>query len=85
MGITRQLKCSVVNYLEIEKQIRERLSKAIATSGLTLTQIAQKVGISIATVSYYKNMEKLPTVPTLAVLCKVLDISADELLNLQKY
>ena len=68
--------------LEIENQIKDRLSQAIKTSGLTLTQIAQKVGISIATVSYYKNKEKLPTVPTMAVLCKVLDISTDDILGL---
>jgi len=71
------------NVLEIENKIRERLSRAIKTSVLSLRQIAQQVGISIATVSYYKNMEKLPTVPTLAILCRVLDLSSDELLGLK--
>jgi len=50
---------------------------------LSLTEIARKVGVSIATIGYYKSKEKLPTVPTLAVLCKVLDISSDELLGIR--
>jgi transcriptional regulator with XRE-family HTH domain len=68
---------------EIENRIRERLADAIITSGMSLTEIARKVGVSIATIGYYKSKEKLPTVPTLAVLCKVLDISSDELLGLR--
>ena len=75
----------VMNLHEIEMLIKDRLCDAIKTSGLTLTQIADAVGVSIATISYYKNKEKLPTIPTFAVLCIVLDISADEILGLPKY
>jgi len=71
----------VRNYVEIEEQIKDRLCDAIKSSGLSLTQIAQAMDLSIATISYYKSKEKLPTVPNLAVLCEVLDISADELLK----
>ena len=70
--------------VEIEEQIKKRLSNAIKASGLTLTQIAKAVEVSVATISYYKSKEKLPTLPTLAVICKVLEISADELLGLTK-
>jgi len=73
-----------LNIVEIEAQIKDRLCTAIKTSGLTLTQIARAMGISIATVSYYKKKTKLPAVPTLALLCKVLDVSADELLGLTR-
>ena len=66
---------------QIEKQIQKRLRDAIETSGLSLTVIAEKVGIAIATVSYYKSGKKLPTLPTLAVLCKVLDVSPNDILG----
>jgi transcriptional regulator with XRE-family HTH domain len=73
------------NILEVEENIKNKLREAIQTSGLTLTEIAQRVGISVATISYYKNKGKLPTLPTFSILCNVLDISADEILGLKSY
>lgn len=65
--------------LEVEERIKHNLREAIRTSGLTLTEIAHEVGVSVATMSYYKNKKKLPTLPTFSILCDVLDISADDI------
>jgi len=62
--------------------IQERLIEAITLSGLTLTDIAKKVGVSISVISNYKRSKKMPSLETFAVLCKVLDVSSDYILGL---
>ena len=69
--------------IEIENQIRHRLIEAIKQSGLTNTAIAKQVGIHVSMITDYKNTSKLPSLVTFCNLCKVLDVSADEILGLK--
>jgi len=70
--------------VEIENEIRKRLIEAIRQSGLTNTAIAKQASIHVSMITDYKNTSKLPSLVNFCVLCKVLDISADEILGLNK-
>ena len=61
-------------------QIQNKLSEAIEKSGKTQKEIAEQIGISQQTVSHYKNGDITPVLDTFANLCKVLDVSADDIL-----
>ena len=63
-------------------EIQKRLREAIEQSGYTQTDIAQKIGVSEQTVSKYMRRNVFPALDTLAKLCAVLDVSADEILGL---
>ena len=66
----------------LQESIRKRLVEAIKLSGMTQTEIAKRANISNATLSDYIHKKKLPGIETFALLCDVLDISADEILGL---
>ena len=57
------------------EEIRRRLRESIMLCGINQKEIAKAVGISLATVSDYMNKEKLPSIDTLADICKVIDVS----------
>ena len=63
-------------------EIQRRLREAIEQSGYTQREIAQKIGVSEQTVSKYMRRNVFPALDTLAKLCAVLDVSADEILGL---
>lgn len=64
-------------------EIQVRLREAIETSHMTQTEIARQLGISQSTVSKYMRLNKYPSIDTFANLCKVLDVSSDEILGLK--
>jgi len=74
----------MLNDTERQEQIRKRLVESIKQSGLTQTAIAKQAGLSVSMLTDYKNRGKMPSVVTLAKLCEVLDISADEILGHKK-
>lgn len=64
------------------EQIRERIAEAIRQSGMTQTEIACKVGIKQPTIGQYLSGRAMPSLETFANLCKVLDVSADDILGI---
>ena len=67
--------------LSKDAEIRENLKEAIRLSGLERKDIADQVGIKYGTLSDYINRGTLPSLVTFARLCEVLEVSADEILN----
>ena len=65
------------------EEIQKRLREAITLSPLTKVEIAKQVGINSSTISKYLYHDKFPSIDTFANLCKVLDVSADEILGLK--
>ena len=61
-------------------QIRERLVEAIKNSGMTQTEIAEKLGIRQPTVGQYLSVRAMPALDTLANLCRLLDLDANYIL-----
>ena len=64
------------------EDIQKRLREAIITSNITQTEIAKQLGISQSTVSKYLRKNVYPSIDTFANLCKILDVSADDILGL---
>ena len=68
---------------ELTLKIIENIKREVESCGKTKTQIAKEVGISKPTLSQYLCGRAMPSLTTFAKLCKVIDCSADEILNLQ--
>lgn len=65
------------------EDIRNNLIEAIKTSGFTQTQIAEKLNIKQQTVSQYLSGRAMPSLDTFANLCVLLDLDANEILNIK--
>lgn len=65
------------------EQIRERIAEAIRQSGMTQTELADKVGIKQPTIGQYLSGRAMPSLETFANLCRILDVSSDEILGLK--
>ncbi|MDE7464460.1 MAG: helix-turn-helix domain-containing protein [Clostridiales bacterium] len=64
------------------EQIQEKLREAIRTAPITKKELAKKLGINQSTVSKYLHQDKYPSLETFANICKILDVSSDEILCL---
>ena len=67
------------------KDIQERLRIAIKQSGKRQKDIAKEIGVSAQTVSKYMKEDIFPALDTLAKLCKVLDVSSDYILGIDRF
>ena len=65
----------------LEMMISANLKIEIETCGKSKTQIAQELGISKPTLSQYLSGRIMPSLPTFARLCIILDCSADDILG----
>lgn len=61
-------------------QIKKKLAETIQNSGIKQSEIAKALNVSQPTVSKYANGYSLPTLKTFVKLCKLLDVSANEIL-----
>lgn len=61
-------------------QIQAKLAEAIKNSGMTQTEIAKKLNIRSTQISSYIHGRKMPALDTLANLCVVLDVDANDIL-----
>ena len=64
--------------------ITENIRREIEQSGLKKCDIASKLGVSKATITQYLSGRAQPTLATLSKLCEILDVSADDILNVNK-
>ena len=65
--------------------IRKNLIEAIKLSGMTQTEIAKKLNIRQQSVGKYLQGITMPSLDTFANLCVLLDLDANEILNIKKY
>ena len=73
--------CYLTNMITL-KEIQKRLREEIKNSNLSQKEIADKLGINPSTVSKYLRLNKFPALDTFANLCKILDVSADDILGI---
>lgn len=64
------------------EEIQKRLREAINQSTITKSELAKQLGINQSTVSKYLHQDKYPSIDTFANICKILDVSADDILGL---
>ena len=69
----------------MRREIIERLFEEINSCGLTYSEIAKQVGVSVVMLSQYKNLYKLPSLETFTKLCMVIGASADYILGLKDF
>ena len=62
------------------EQIQNKLAKAIVQSKLSQTEIAKQLNIKPTQICSYIKGRKMPSVETLANLCAILDLDANEIL-----
>lgn len=78
------LKLIKYKYMEtLNEIITKNLKNEIESCGKSKTQIAKELGISKPTLSQYLTGKILPSLPTFAMLCKILDCSADDILGIK--
>jgi ribosome-binding protein aMBF1 (putative translation factor) len=71
----------IMDTSQIFNKIKERLAEEITNSGMTLTEIASKMNLSISIIARYRNKKRMPSLENFALLCRVLDVSADYILG----
>lgn len=64
------------------EEIQKRLREAIQYSDMSQKELAEKLGINPSTVSKYMRLDKFPSLDTFANICKILDVSSDDILGL---
>lgn len=67
------------------EQIRAKLIAAIRGSGITQKELAERIGIAQQSLAQYLTGRAMPAVDTLANLCDVLDLDANDVLCLHEY
>lgn len=70
----------MINIYDIQKRLRE----AIQYSNIPQKELAEKLGINPSTVSKYMRLDKFPSLDTFANICEILDVSADDILGINK-
>ena len=61
---------------------RKRLKAEIKESGITVKELAERVGVSPEMITQYYTTKKLPRLDTFERICRALDVSADYLLGI---
>ena len=60
----------------------ERFNECLQYSGVKQVELAQAANVSKQCISDYKKGKSVPSIDTLYLICKYLDVSADYLLGL---
>ena len=66
-------------------EIQKKLASAIRGSGKSQTAIAKELGIKQQTIACYISSKALPALDTLANLCALLDLDANDILCIHEY
>lgn len=64
--------------------IQKRLREAIQYSNISQKELAKRLKINPSTVSKYMRLDKYPSLDTFANICEILDVSADDILGINK-
>lgn len=78
-------KTTVESKTDVKEVFCKNLSIAVSESGLTYASVAEKLGVTKATMSMYKHGKALPSLETFSILCDILGESADFLLGKKDY
>lgn len=68
--------------MERVTQFQQRFNECLKYSDVKQTELAKAANISKQCISDYKSGKSVPSIDTLYLICKYLDVSADFLLGL---
>ena len=68
--------------LEWMDSVGDNLRDILKEYGMTQRQLAEETGLTEATISNYINKRKIPSMRAIVNIANALDISTDELINL---
>ena len=66
----------------MEDIFTQRFNEILREANVNQTQLANKIGISKQCISDFKSGKSYPSINTLKLICKALEISSDYLLGL---
>lgn len=69
--------------MEKVTKFQERFNECLRFSDIKQTELARAANVSKQCISDYKRGKSVPSIDTLYLLCKFLDVSADYLLGLE--
>ena len=70
--------------MEINITINERITDLRTMSGLSQKELADKVGVTNSTISFYEQEERSPSVDMIIRLSKIFNVSVDYLLGIDQ-
>lgn len=70
--------------MEKVTKFTERFNEVLGYSYVKQTELAKAANVSKQCISDYKSGKSVPSIDTLYLICKFLDVSADYLLGLEK-
>ena len=65
------------------KDIQSRLREAINTSHISQKELAKQLGVNPSTITRYMRNDIYPSIDTFANICRILDLSSDDILGLK--
>jgi len=65
-------------------EIQNRIAEAINQSGISQTALAKQLNVSQSAIAHYLKGDILPSLDTLANMCKILDLDANYILCLSE-
>ena len=85
MPFVKRLKACCAIFLNmLIDEIQKRLRDEIRQSGMSQKEIAFKIGINPSTLSKYMRLDVYPSIETFAMICRVIDVSSDDILGLSR-
>lgn len=74
----------IIFYVERITKFQTRFTECLRYSHIKQTELANAVGVSKQCISDYKAGKSMPSIDTLYLICRHLDVSADYLLGLDE-
>ena len=74
---------AIINFMEKVTKFQERFNECLQYAGVKQVDLARAANISKQCVTDYKRGKSVPSIDTLYLICRFLDVSADYLLGLE--
>jgi transcriptional regulator with XRE-family HTH domain len=68
----------------MEDIFTQKFNEALKQSGISQTELANKIGVHKQCISDYKSGKSFPSLPTLRLIAVTLEVSSDYLLGLNE-
>ena len=73
----------IINFMEKVTKFQERFNECLQYAGVKQVDLVRAANVSKQCVTDYKRGKSVPSIDTLYLICKFLDVSADYLLGLE--